>query len=55
MLKILRLALERAVREKWDTIRADQVRAIYEDVIPMEPEDESMAEELPLPQVHLDE
>lgn len=55
MLKILRLALERAVREDWETIRADQVRAIYKDTSPMEPEDEGITEELPPAQVHLDE
>lgn len=47
MLTLLRLVLERAVREGWETIRADQVRAIYKSEIPSEPAEEYDLESLP--------
>jgi len=52
MLPLLRLALERAVHEGWETIDADQIRAIYESAIPREPPDEE--EWGPLPPVRVD-
>ncbi|GAB4547143.1 MAG: hypothetical protein Kow0063_41760 [Anaerolineae bacterium] len=47
MLTLLRLVLEQAVREGWETAHADQVRAIYESQIPTEPPDENGLETLP--------
>jgi len=55
MLTLLRLVLERAVREGWDTINANQVRAIYESAVPTEPPDEEEWEPLPPTQVDLSE
>ena len=55
MLPLLQLVLERAVREGRETIDADQVRAIYESIIPVEPPDEEEWESLPPTQVDLSE
>lgn len=55
MLPLLRLVLERAVQENWETINADHVRAIYESVTPIEPPDEEEWEQLPPTRVDLSE
>jgi hypothetical protein len=55
MLPLLRLAMDRAVREGWETISDDQIRAIYESTIPIEPSDEEEWEPLLPTQVDLSE
>lgn len=51
MLTLLWLVLNRAVREGWESISADQVRAIHESEVPAEPPEEDLE---PLPPARTD-
>lgn len=53
MLTLLRLAVERAVRDNWETINTDQVRMVYESVPLIKSHDEEEGELLPTTQVDL--
>jgi hypothetical protein len=55
MLTLLRLALQRAVNEGWNSITSDKVRAIYESEVPSEPSNEDEFEQLPSAQIDLRE
>jgi len=53
MLNLLRLAMDEAIKEGWQTIHADQIESIFGANPPSEPEDEAVLDNLPAVKVDL--